>query len=82
MDYGLVLFTSDRGITALTSRVRLPPCGDAGVVDPGRSSSQIIRLVVLTVIKSSTDRSTGDAENGFFAAILVNGANSSPIACR
>ena len=44
--------------------------------------SQIIRLPALTVVNSSTERSTGDAENGFLAATFVNCANSSPICWR
>jgi hypothetical protein len=35
-------------------------------------------LASVTVVSSSTVRSTCDDENGFLAATLVNGANSSP----
>ena len=44
--------------------------------------SQIIRLSSVTVTISSTERSTGDDENGFLAAIFDSGANSSAICCR
>ena len=44
--------------------------------------SQIIRFSSVTVSISSTERSTGDDENGFLAATFENGANSSAIAWR
>ena len=44
--------------------------------------SQIIRFWSVTVINSATERSTGEDENGFLAATLENGANSSAMSLR
>ena len=44
--------------------------------------SQIIRFSSVTVSISSTERSTGDDENGFLAATFDIGEKSSAIRCR